>query len=76
MEPFSPPEPEFPAKKSSSAPQEKYRVLVGVTGSVAALKLPLLVAELLEIPRVSKLIDRSLGKLMAILFLILREDLK
>ncbi|KAK2524568.1 hypothetical protein Q9233_009497 [Columba guinea] len=51
MEPFPPPEPEFPAKKSSSAPQEKYRVLVGVTGSVAALKLPLLVAELLKIPR-------------------------
>ncbi|OPJ70055.1 secretory carrier-associated membrane protein 5 isoform B [Patagioenas fasciata monilis] len=51
MEPFSPPEPEFPAKKSSSAPQERYHVLVGVTGSVAALKLPLLVTELLKIPR-------------------------
>uniref|UniRef100_A0A8C3Y947 Phosphopantothenoylcysteine decarboxylase n=1 Tax=Catharus ustulatus TaxID=91951 RepID=A0A8C3Y947_CATUS len=29
---------------------EKFHVLVGVTGSVAALKLPLLVAELLKIP--------------------------
>uniref|UniRef100_A0A8D0ESI6 Phosphopantothenoylcysteine decarboxylase n=1 Tax=Strix occidentalis caurina TaxID=311401 RepID=A0A8D0ESI6_STROC len=49
MEPFSPPEPGFPAEKSSSVPQKKYRVLVGVTGSVAALKLPLLIAELLKI---------------------------
>ncbi|XP_072551804.1 phosphopantothenoylcysteine decarboxylase [Salminus brasiliensis] len=30
----------------------RYRVLVGVTGSVAALKLPLLVSQLLEIPGV------------------------
>lgn len=76
MEPFSPSEPAFPAKKSSSALQEKYHVLVGVTGSVAALKLPLLIAELLKIPRVSKSVGRSLGKLVLILFLILRGDLK
>ncbi|NXX61918.1 COAC decarboxylase, partial [Scopus umbretta] len=50
MEPFSLPEPGFPAEKSSSVPQKKSRVLVGVTGSVAALKLPLLIAELLKIP--------------------------
>lgn len=31
----------------------KFRVLVGVTGSVAALKLPLLVSQLLELPEVS-----------------------
>ncbi|XP_042660155.1 phosphopantothenoylcysteine decarboxylase isoform X2 [Tyto alba] len=49
MEPSSPPEPGFPAEKSSSVPQKKHRVLVGVTGSVAALKLPLLIAELLKI---------------------------
>lgn len=30
-----------------------FRVLVGVTGSVAALKLPLLVSELLQLPGVS-----------------------
>ncbi|XP_054071015.1 phosphopantothenoylcysteine decarboxylase isoform X4 [Rissa tridactyla] len=50
MEPFSEPEPGFPAEKSSSVPQKKFCVLVGVTGSVAALKLPLLIAELLKIP--------------------------
>ncbi|KAM6119455.1 phosphopantothenoylcysteine decarboxylase isoform 1-T2 [Pterocles gutturalis] len=50
MEPLSPPEPGFPAEKSSPVPQKKYRVLVGVTGSVAALKLPLLITELLKIP--------------------------
>ncbi|NXW68106.1 COAC decarboxylase, partial [Hirundo rustica] len=44
------PEPCSPAGNSSSVAQEKFRVLVGVTGSVAALKLPLLVAELLKIP--------------------------
>uniref|UniRef100_A0A803YNX6 Phosphopantothenoylcysteine decarboxylase n=1 Tax=Meleagris gallopavo TaxID=9103 RepID=A0A803YNX6_MELGA len=44
MEPFS------LAETSSSVPQEKFRVLVGVTGSVAALKLPLLISGLLEIP--------------------------
>uniref|UniRef100_A0A8C3J1T3 Flavoprotein domain-containing protein n=1 Tax=Calidris pygmaea TaxID=425635 RepID=A0A8C3J1T3_9CHAR len=50
MEPFSAPEPGFPAEKSSSATPKTFRVLVGVTGSVAALKLPLLIAELLKIP--------------------------
>ncbi|XP_052527720.1 phosphopantothenoylcysteine decarboxylase isoform X1 [Tympanuchus pallidicinctus] len=44
MEPFS------LAQTSSSVPQEKFHVLVGVTGSVAALKLPLLISGLLEIP--------------------------
>ncbi|XP_065589706.1 phosphopantothenoylcysteine decarboxylase isoform X2 [Cyrtonyx montezumae] len=44
MEPFS------VAETSSSVPQEKFHVLVGVTGSVAALKLPLLISGLLEIP--------------------------
>eukprot|EP00076_Gallus_gallus_P015483 XP_015134528.1 phosphopantothenoylcysteine decarboxylase isoform X3 [Gallus gallus] len=44
MEPFS------LAETNSSVPQEKFHVLVGVTGSVAALKLPLLVSGLLEIP--------------------------
>lgn len=64
MELFSPPEPGFPAAKSSSVPQKNFCVLVGVTGSVAALKLPLLVAELLKIPGVSKSIGRSLVKLV------------
>lgn len=50
MEPVSLPEPGIPAGNSSSVPQKKFRVLVGVTGSVAALKLPLLIAELLKIP--------------------------
>ncbi|XP_062468194.1 phosphopantothenoylcysteine decarboxylase isoform X2 [Pezoporus occidentalis] len=49
MEPSSPPDPGIPAGRSSSVPQRNYRVLVGVTGSVAALKLPLLIAELLKI---------------------------
>ncbi|XP_033922231.1 phosphopantothenoylcysteine decarboxylase isoform X2 [Melopsittacus undulatus] len=49
MEPSSPPDPGIPAGKRSSMPQRNYRVLVGVTGSVAALKLPLLIAELLKI---------------------------
>lgn len=62
MEPFSPPGPGFPAEQSSSVPQKKSRVLVGVTGSVAALKLPLLIAELLKIPGVSRSIGRSLVK--------------
>ncbi|NXN08534.1 COAC decarboxylase, partial [Indicator maculatus] len=48
MEPFSP-EPGVSAGKGSSVPQKKHHVLVGVTGSVAALKLPLLVDELLKI---------------------------
>ncbi|XP_059713912.1 phosphopantothenoylcysteine decarboxylase isoform X3 [Haemorhous mexicanus] len=50
MEPISLPEPGIPAGNSSSGAQEKFHVLLGVTGSVAALKLPLLVAELLKIP--------------------------
>uniref|UniRef100_A0A8C9NG72 Phosphopantothenoylcysteine decarboxylase n=1 Tax=Serinus canaria TaxID=9135 RepID=A0A8C9NG72_SERCA len=50
MEPISLPEPDIPAGNSSSVAQEKFHVLLGVTGSVAALKLPLLVAELLKIP--------------------------
>ncbi|XP_032555622.1 phosphopantothenoylcysteine decarboxylase isoform X2 [Chiroxiphia lanceolata] len=50
MEPVPPLEPGIPAGKNSPVPQKKFRVLVGVTGSVAALKLPLLVVELLKIP--------------------------
>ncbi|XP_066052549.1 phosphopantothenoylcysteine decarboxylase isoform X3 [Chamaea fasciata] len=50
MEPTSLPEPGIPAGNSSSVAQKKFHVLLGVTGSVAALKLPLLVAELLKIP--------------------------
>lgn len=60
MEPISLPEPGIPAGNSSSVPQKKFRVLVGVTGSVAALKLPLLIAELLKIPGVSEAIDGAL----------------
>ncbi|KAK1157912.1 phosphopantothenoylcysteine decarboxylase-like isoform X1 [Acipenser oxyrinchus oxyrinchus] len=37
---------------TSDLSSNKYRILVGVTGSVAALKLPLLVSKLLEIPGV------------------------
>ncbi|XP_072201589.1 phosphopantothenoylcysteine decarboxylase isoform X5 [Excalfactoria chinensis] len=44
MEPFT------LAETNSSVPREKFHVLVGVTGSVAALKLPLLISGLLEIP--------------------------
>lgn len=54
MEPFSPLEPKAAAETGSSVPEKKFRVLVGVTGSVAALKLPLLISELLKIPGVSK----------------------
>nr|XP_014123126.1 phosphopantothenoylcysteine decarboxylase isoform X3 [Zonotrichia albicollis] len=54
MEPISLPEPGIPAGNSSSVAQEKFHVLLGVTGSVAALKLPLLVAELLKIPALWK----------------------
>ncbi|XP_075016588.1 phosphopantothenoylcysteine decarboxylase isoform X1 [Calonectris borealis] len=61
MEPFSPPEPGFPAEKSSPVLQKKSRVLVGVTGSVAALKLPLLVTELLKIPGVITLAPGVVG---------------
>ncbi|XP_053933613.1 phosphopantothenoylcysteine decarboxylase isoform X3 [Cuculus canorus] len=50
MEPSSPPESVFPAEESSPVPQRKRHILVGVTGSVAALKLPLLINELLKIP--------------------------
>uniref|UniRef100_A0A493T3E1 Phosphopantothenoylcysteine decarboxylase n=1 Tax=Anas platyrhynchos platyrhynchos TaxID=8840 RepID=A0A493T3E1_ANAPP len=50
MEPFSPLEPKAAAETGSSVPEKKFRVLVGVTGSVAALKLPLLISELLKIP--------------------------
>ncbi|NWW37472.1 COAC decarboxylase, partial [Panurus biarmicus] len=50
MEPISLPEPGIPAGNSSSVAQGKFHVLVGVTGSVAALKLPLLITELLKIP--------------------------
>ncbi|NXX79040.1 COAC decarboxylase, partial [Urocolius indicus] len=46
------PEPGAHADENSSGLQKKHHVLVGVTGSVAALKLPLLVAELLKITRV------------------------
>lgn len=60
MEPISLPELGIPAGNSSSVPQKKFRVLVGVTGSVAALKLPLLIAELLKIPGVSEAIDGAL----------------
>uniref|UniRef100_A0A8C3CIK0 Phosphopantothenoylcysteine decarboxylase n=1 Tax=Cairina moschata TaxID=8855 RepID=A0A8C3CIK0_CAIMO len=52
MEPFSPLEPKAAAKTGLSLPEKKFRVLVGVTGSVAALKLPLLISELLKIPGV------------------------
>lgn len=38
---------------NSSSTGSRFRVLLGVTGSVAALKLPLLVSQLLEIPGVS-----------------------
>lgn len=38
-----------------------FHVLVGVTGSVAALKLPLLVSRLLDIPGVSMLIRQRGG---------------
>lgn len=39
--------------------ERQYHVLVGVTGSVAALKLPLLVSMLLDIPGVSILIRQT-----------------
>ncbi|XP_014430602.2 phosphopantothenoylcysteine decarboxylase isoform X1 [Pelodiscus sinensis] len=48
MEPLTPSEPS--PQNSLPTPQKKYHVLVGVTGSVAALKLPILVSKLLEIP--------------------------
>ncbi|XP_067390818.1 phosphopantothenoylcysteine decarboxylase isoform X2 [Emydura macquarii macquarii] len=50
MEPLTLSEPQPPPQTNLPTPQKKYHVLVGVTGSVAALKLPILVSELLEIP--------------------------
>ncbi|XP_074822119.1 phosphopantothenoylcysteine decarboxylase isoform X4 [Natator depressus] len=50
MEPLTLTEPQPSPQNSLPTPQKKYNVLVGVTGSVAALKLPILVSELLEIP--------------------------
>ncbi|KAM9375116.1 LOW QUALITY PROTEIN: phosphopantothenoylcysteine decarboxylase [Phaethornis superciliosus] len=50
MESSSPPDPGVPAEKPSAGPQPPPHLLVGVTGSVAALKLPLLIEELLKIP--------------------------
>ncbi|KAM6308903.1 phosphopantothenoylcysteine decarboxylase [Aegotheles albertisi] len=50
MEHFCPSEPGVPVEKSLSGPRRNSHLLVGVTGSVAALKLPLLVSELLKIP--------------------------
>uniref|UniRef100_A0A8D0H660 Phosphopantothenoylcysteine decarboxylase n=1 Tax=Sphenodon punctatus TaxID=8508 RepID=A0A8D0H660_SPHPU len=44
--------PQSPKQSSLLNPQKKYHVLVGVTGSVAALKLLPLVSGLLEIPGV------------------------
>ncbi|KAM7151393.1 phosphopantothenoylcysteine decarboxylase isoform 1-T1 [Macrochelys suwanniensis] len=49
MEPLTLSERQSSPQNSLPTPQ-KYHVLVGVTGSVAALKLPILVSELLEIP--------------------------
>eukprot|EP00073_Rattus_norvegicus_P037879 XP_008764530.1 PREDICTED: phosphopantothenoylcysteine decarboxylase isoform X3 [Rattus norvegicus] len=43
-------EPEAPCPASIPSVERKFHVLVGVTGSVAALKLPLLVSKLLDIP--------------------------
>ncbi|XP_074863453.1 phosphopantothenoylcysteine decarboxylase isoform X1 [Carettochelys insculpta] len=50
MEPAILSEPLPAPQNSLPTLQKKYRVLVGVTGSVAALKLPILVSKLLEIP--------------------------
>ncbi|XP_043349326.1 phosphopantothenoylcysteine decarboxylase isoform X1 [Dermochelys coriacea] len=50
MEPLTLTEPQPSPQNSLPTPQKKYNVLVGVTGSVAALKLPILISELLEIP--------------------------
>ncbi|XP_074925616.1 phosphopantothenoylcysteine decarboxylase isoform X3 [Chelonoidis abingdonii] len=50
MEPLTLSEPQPSPQNSLPTPQKTYHVLVGVTGSVAALKLPILVSELLEIP--------------------------
>ncbi|XP_024064196.1 phosphopantothenoylcysteine decarboxylase isoform X2 [Terrapene carolina triunguis] len=50
MEPLTLSEPQPSPQNSLPTPQKYHHVLVGVTGSVAALKLPILVSELLEIP--------------------------
>ncbi|XP_030432633.1 phosphopantothenoylcysteine decarboxylase isoform X4 [Gopherus evgoodei] len=50
MEPLTLSEPQPSPQNSLPTPEKTYHVLVGVTGSVAALKLPVLVSELLEIP--------------------------
>ncbi|KAK7802244.1 hypothetical protein U0070_025456 [Myodes glareolus] len=46
-------EPRAPCPAAIPSVERKFRVLVGVTGSVAALKLPLLVSKLLDVPGVS-----------------------
>ncbi|OXB55498.1 hypothetical protein ASZ78_016469, partial [Callipepla squamata] len=52
----------------TSLPQEKFHVLVGVTGSVAALKLPLLISGLLEIPGVSRSISKVwIGRVLVVI---------
>ncbi|XP_035299623.1 phosphopantothenoylcysteine decarboxylase isoform X5 [Cricetulus griseus] len=43
-------EPRAPCPAAIPSTERKFHVLVGVTGSVAALKLPLLVSKLLDIP--------------------------
>ncbi|XP_029399166.1 phosphopantothenoylcysteine decarboxylase isoform X2 [Mus pahari] len=43
-------EPKAPCPAAIPSEERKFHVLVGVTGSVAALKLPLLVSKLLDIP--------------------------
>ncbi|EDL25901.1 phosphopantothenoylcysteine decarboxylase isoform X5 [Mus musculus] len=43
-------EPKAPCPAAVPSEERKFRVLVGVTGSVAALKLPLLVSKLLDVP--------------------------
>ncbi|XP_075821896.1 phosphopantothenoylcysteine decarboxylase isoform X6 [Microtus pennsylvanicus] len=43
-------EPRAPCPAAIPSMERKFHVLVGVTGSVAALKLPLLVSKLLDIP--------------------------
>lgn len=49
-------EPKAPCPGAVPSVERKFHVLVGVTGSVAALKLPLLVSKLLDIPGVSILL--------------------
>nr|XP_048272933.1 phosphopantothenoylcysteine decarboxylase isoform X3 [Myodes glareolus] len=43
-------EPRAPCPAAIPSVERKFRVLVGVTGSVAALKLPFLVSKLLDVP--------------------------